>query len=139
MTVVATARANEAAVYSQEEETATPVVPVSVGDVLCTGGTTVPAKRLSKSGKTACGVVFHVDESGQHGWALALRSEGVQAWGEEVDIEAIPNTNENEALADFNGKGNTAAILAMEGSFPAVQKIDTDAGWYLPSAGSCAG
>lgn len=108
-------------------------VPVQLGDVLCADGSIEPAKKWAKSKKEPKGVVFYVDETGQHGWALVLRDKGNHTWGEEVDIEAIPNTN--EALADFNGKGNTEAILAMGGSYPAVQAIETAEGWYLPSAG----
>lgn len=110
-------------------------VPVQIGDVLCADGSIEPAKQWAKSKKEPKGVVFYVDETGQHGWALALRDKGNLTWGDEVDIEAIPNTNENDALADFNGKGNTEAILAMGGSYPAVQAIETAEGWYLPSAG----
>lgn len=117
------------------EEAASQALPVSIGDVLCDDGTTVPAKQWAKSGKTAAGVVFYVDETKRHGWALALRDKGNQRWGEEGDIDGIPNSNENEALADYNGKGNTAAILATGGSYPSVQSIETSAGWYLPSAG----
>lgn len=135
LTASATTKESRTNLYAQEEEATSKVSPVSVGDVLCEDGTTVPAKQWAKSGKKAKGVVFHVDESGQHGWAIALRDKGNHIWGEEGDIEGIPNSNENEALADFNGKGNTQAILAQGGSYPAVQAIETNEGWYLPSAG----
>lgn len=111
------------------------VVLVKVGDVLCLDGTVEPAKKWAKSKKAPKGVVFFVDSTGQHGWALALRDNGNLTWGTTVDIAAIPNLNANEALADFNGKQNTQAILAAEGDFPAVAVLETAQGWYLPSAG----
>lgn len=62
---------------------------------------------------------------------MALRDRGEHAWGDRVDIEAIPNTSENDTLADRNAKGNAVAIVDTGGIFPAVRAIKTDAGWSL--------
>lgn len=42
------------------------------GDVLCTDGSTVKAADYAGGSKTARGVVFYVDTTGQHGWAVKL-------------------------------------------------------------------
>ena len=56
------------AVFAQER--------VHVGDIYCTDNTTVSPENFATSGKTALGVVFFVDNSQQHGWALALNDAG---------------------------------------------------------------
>ena len=42
---------------------------VFVGDILCTDGSTVRVNEFAASGKTALGVVYYVDNSGQNGLA----------------------------------------------------------------------
>ena len=45
---------------------------VSIGDILCTDGSTVRPEQFASSGKTAEGVVFYVDASDSHGWVVSL-------------------------------------------------------------------
>lgn len=104
---------------------------MGVGDLLWSDCTTVPAKRMAKRGKAASGAEVRMDVSEQRGCAMALRDRGEHARGDRVDIEAIPNTSENDTLADLNGKGDTTAIVATGGSFPTVQAIKTGTGWLL--------
>ncbi len=45
---------------------------VSIGDILCTDGSTVRPEQFASSGKTAEGVVFYVDAADSHGWVVSL-------------------------------------------------------------------
>ena len=95
-------------------------------------------------GKTAKGVVFYVDQSGQHGWAVSV-TESQKMWcNTNVDISDLPNyTNWIPAISDFNGYENTQIILNTADantSFPAVDYVmglGSIGGhdWYLPAVG----
>lgn len=121
------------------------VPPVAVGDILCTDGTTVKPAAFAASGKTAQGVVFYVDTTGVHGWAVHLHDvEGDRQWGADntvgavTDIGSLPNVESSRAaIMDFNGYGNTLQIRnAGDASlYPAAWAVDFDNGWYLPAAG----
>ena len=45
---------------------------VSIGDILCTDGSTVKPEQFASSGKTAEGIVFFVDGENRLGWAVSL-------------------------------------------------------------------
>jgi hypothetical protein len=45
---------------------------ISIGDILCTDGSTVRPEQFASTGKTAEGVVFYVDASDSHGWVVSL-------------------------------------------------------------------
>ena len=121
------------------------VPPVAVGDILCTDGTTVKPAAFAASGKTAYGIVFHVDTTGAHGWAVHLHDvEGYKQWGAyntagaDSDIVSLSNIETaRAAITDFNGYGNTLQIRnAGDASvYPAAWSVDFDNGWYLPAAG----
>jgi len=107
---------------------------VSVGDILCTDNTTVKPTEFLSSGKTALGVVFHVDNSGLHGWAIHLENQGNKQWGNfGIDIPDLPNKGEN----DTAGYSNTQIIRAYgdASTYPAAWAVDFDNGWYLPAIG----
>ena len=53
---------------------------VNVGDILCKGDTIVSPADYDTLNATAIGVVFYVDDSGEHGWAVALEDAGSFAW-----------------------------------------------------------
>lgn len=116
---------------------------VAVGDILCTDGTFVkPSSWSLDLGKTAQGVVFYVDNSGEHGWAVHLNDQETSAaWtpsGQYVDIPTLDNyANAREAMMDLNGYGNTQTILAETdlSTCPAAHAVDYENGWYMPSAG----
>ena len=119
-----------------------------VGDILCTDGTIVKASNWP-CGKTAKGVVFYVDPSGRHGWAVSKVSQNDNIrWGSsqfsQHDIPDLYNfDNWRDAIRDFDGYSNTQKILAYSSvsstpsaSFPAVYAaVGYGDGWYLPSAG----
>lgn len=113
---------------------------VVIGDILCTDGSIEKPATFQSSGKTAMGVVFQVDRSGQHGWAVHLHDQGLEViWGG-CDME-IPNAPvcmyHRLAIRDTNGYLNTAAIRAAGGAsvFPAAYAVDFLHGWYLPASG----
>lgn len=116
---------------------------VSIGDILCTDETIVSRQEYPNSGKTALGIVFFIDVSDSHGWAVALKNQASSIqWSSEsyygYDLPSLPNyENARVAMHDLNGKDNTE-IIRNEGfsnAFPAAWAVDFDNGWYLPSAG----
>ena len=128
------------AVGAQASVTLTSELPkVTVGDILCTDNTFVhPADW--PCGKVAMGVVFYVDDSGQHGWAVSLQDEPAACiWGLllSLDIPTLTNyTSAFSTMGDLDGYQNTAGIRASgtAAQYPAVYQIDFDHGWYLPAA-----
>ncbi len=116
---------------------------VSIGDILCTDGSTVKPEQFAASGKTAEGIVFHVDANDAHGWAVALYDQASSInWNSSgfygYDITELPNyENARVAIHDLNGYHNTDIIRnqGFPSDFPAAWAVDFDNGWYLPSAG----
>ena len=114
---------------------------VSIGDILCTDGNTVSAEAFPTSGKTAEGIVFYIDETDSHGWAVSLHNQSTSIkWSVyyEYDVPDLPNiSNARNAMHDLDGYSNTGIIRAEGGSntFPAAWAVDYGNGWYLPSAG----
>lgn len=114
---------------------------VNIGDILCTDESIVTPQDFPSSGKTAWGIVFHVDATDTHGWAVALNNQSSSIkWCRyyEYDILNLPNiSNARNAMHDLDGHTNTGIIRAEGNSsiFPAAWAVDYDNGWYLPSAG----
>jgi len=113
---------------------------VTIGDILCTDSSFVKLSDWPDQNKTAMGVVFYVDSTGEHGWAVHLNDQGSNIrWSVLTsDIISLANyTTGRDASSDFDGFVNTQAIRAVGGAsvFPAAWLIDVDNGWYLPSAG----
>ena len=109
---------------------------VNVGDILCEGNKVVnPQDYDSKTGD-AIGVVFYVDDSGEHGCAVALQDEGLFTWGgygEDTDLENY--SRRGSAADDIDGMNNTKTILELKKSYPAFDAVSYLKGWYLPAAG----
>lgn len=112
---------------------------IAVGDILCTDNSFVKPSAWPVSGKTAKGIVFYIDSSGQHGWAAGLEFHSNLAWSTEtVDIPTLPNiTHWRDAICDFDGYSNTQKIRNFGNStkYPAAWAVDFEHGWYLPAAG----
>lgn len=113
---------------------------VEVGDILCTDSTFVhPADW--PCGKVAMGVVFYVDDTGEHGWAVNLQDEpNLLIWGLllALDIPTLTNyTSAFSTMGDVDGYQNTASIRASgtAAQYPAAHHVDYEHGWYLPAAG----
>lgn len=118
------------------------VPPVAVGDILCTDGTFAKPSAWPVAGKTAMGIVFYVDNTGEHGWAMHLNNENsdntMQWGGSGTDIATLNNFSLGKnALSDLDGYGNTQKIRAAGNAttYPAAWAMDFDNGWYLPAAG----
>ena len=109
-----------------------------VGDILCEDGSIIrPADW--PCGQTAKGIVFFVDSTQQHGWALALDNDGCVWFGSNgTTIPGITNyPSTREAIYDLDGYTNTQIIRSVgnASTFPAAYLVDFEHGWYLPAAG----
>lgn len=106
------------------------------GDILCTDGSTVKPSNWP-CGKTAKGIVFYVDASGQHGWAIGLNENQIKNWCNNQDMGNIPGlikyNNARDAIKDFNGSVNTQ-LISNPTTFPAAGYCIGQGG-YLPSIG----
>jgi len=129
------------AICSGEEVTLEAKIPhVEVGYILCTDNSFVKPADYASSGKVAKGVVFYVDNSGGHGWAIHLHDQasGMQWGGYGTDNPSLDNfTQANEAITDCDGLANTQLLRDAGDAtvYPAAWAVDYDNGWYLPAAG----
>ena len=116
---------------------------VHVGDILCTDSTFVHPQNWP-CGKVPKAVVFYVDTSGKHGWAVSLHDENSCAWATSFtgflesnipDLVDCPHAR--AAICDHNGYQNTYHIRNYNTAqyYPAAYAVDFEDGWYLPAAG----
>ena len=106
---------------------------VHVGDILCEGNHVTAA---ALAGNNAKAVVFYVDASGQHGWAVALHDSGEFAWGPNCYNSPLRDIKrQSPAAADLDGYKNTGVILGEREDHPAFNALDYENGWYLPAIG----
>lgn len=118
-----------------------PSPTVVVGDILCTDNSIVKPSAWPVAGKTAMGIVFYVDTTGEHGWAVHLQNQSTYArWtphGQFSDLPLYNYANARDAIADLNGYSNTQIIRSLGDAeqFPAAYEVDFDNGWYLPAVG----
>lgn len=109
---------------------------VQVGDILCEGDRVVSASDYDAANDVAVGVVFYVDESGQHGWAVSLDNVGQCSWGNYEEDTKLDNVTSNfRAARDMDGKAHTETILEENAGYPAFELMDFENGWYLPAVG----
>ena len=111
---------------------------VAVGDILCTDGSIMKPYHWP-CGKTAKGIVYYVDNSDLHGYAVSLTQSGPMKWSTSTnDVQQLPNYSHwRDAITDFNGYNNTQILRTgtTAATYPAVWAVDFNNGWYLPSAG----
>lgn len=109
------------------------------GDILCTDNTIVKADAWPVSGKVAKGIVFYVDNSGAHGWAVSLSSSSSLQWSTTANNTYGPTYSSwRDAIRDLGGAANTQRIKAASttsSSHPAAWNPNTAQGWYLPAIG----
>lgn len=107
-----------------------------VGDVLCEGGVIVSPANYEASGLLAEGVVFYVDATGLHGWAVALQDAGRFTWGPSGNDTPLANfSGKRQAIYDLDGYNNTAIVRNCGTNYPAFYAVDFENGWYLPAIG----
>lgn len=124
---------------------------IFVGDILCSDNTVVSAEEFSSSGRTAIGIVFYVDNSNQHGWALALNDSGsgAMSWGDDESLCYLNSYNSSPQQVRYDTIGavrcdsivNTAQRIgiALDTYSSAVAAATENGdGWYLPSIGQMA-
>lgn len=116
------------------------VPSIAVGDILCTDGSIVKSSDWPVAGKTSQGIVFYVDGTGEHGWAVHLQNQatGVQWGGYGTDIPTLTNYPQaRNAIMDLNGYANTQRIrmAGNASTYPAAYSVGFASGWYLPSVG----
>lgn len=116
-----------------------------VGDILCTSGVFVSPSEYENSGLEAMGVIFYVDATGQHGWAVALEDAGNFSWENRPGGTTCLNTplpdfeTVRSAVYDLDGLFNTQEVLnygaTMGRSYPIFEALDVADGWYVPTIG----
>ena len=124
----------------------------AVGDILCSDGSIVHRNDWPAPGKTPIGIVFYVDDSKWHGWAVSLTQTASMKWSTEsvfVNNQGVNATaNWNLAInhdAEWEGYANTQNIISHHtaATYPAAFAADGfsttfpapwSRGWYLPSA-----
>ena len=125
------------------------VSPIAIGDILCTDNSFVKPVDWTEAaamGKVALGIVFYVDNTGEHGWAVHLHnSTSTKKWTQSsyyADISLFNYPNAREAIKDLDGYNNTQRIRTASNNtqypadaYPAVYAVDFEHGWYLPAAG----
>ena len=109
------------------------------GDILCTDGSVVHPSDWP-CGKTARGVVFYVDDTGLHGWAVDLGQNvpSVQWSKEKLNVPGLTSYSTfMEAITDLDGYTNTQKIrlYGNDAKYPAAWAVDFNHGWYLPAIG----
>lgn len=108
--------------------------PVAPGDILCTDGSIVKP-NMWPCGKTALGVVFYVDGTQEHGWAMHLQEQGIgMAWGNSANLSNTNYATPRAALYDTSGYANTLAMRNNSMAYIA-GAVDFDNGWYIPAMG----
>ena len=109
---------------------------VAVGDILCTDGTIVKPAHWP-CGKTPKGIVFYVDDSHLHGYAVSLTQSGPMSWSSQNTLKINAYSHWRDAITDFNGYNNTQILRngTTAATYPAAWAVDFANGWYLPSAG----
>lgn len=115
---------------------------VHVGDLLCVQGTDTVAVHPDDYTGGAIGVVFYVDETGEHGWAIHphFQAQGIY-WSLWDDLpwgltgwESI-----RDAIYDLDGYDNTGFLRMASDSYhdlyPGAWVVDYEHGWYWPAVG----
>ena len=105
-----------------------------IGDILCEGDLIVSPANYNANTHTAIGVVFYVDNTGQHGWAIALEDAGGYAWGYN-DTPLTNYTGKRQAIYDLDGFENTRIVRQNSTNHPAFYAVDFENGWYVPAIG----
>ena len=106
-----------------------------IGDILCEGDLIVSPANYSANTHTAIGVVFYVDQTGQHGWAIALEDAGSYSWGNGDTPLINYSGGMRQIIYDMDGYENTRIVREHSTDHPAFYAVDFENGWYVPAIG----
>lgn len=115
---------------------------VRIGDILCVQENDTVIVHIEDYDSGAIGVVFYVDETGQHGWALhpEIQAQGIY-WSYENELPwgLTGWQSQREAVYDLDGYENTEFLRAASqndhNKYPGAWVVDYEHGWYWPSIG----
>ncbi len=115
---------------------------VKVGDILCVHEGDTITVHPSDYTSGVIGVVFYVDETGQHGWVLHPQVQAHQiywSYYEELPWGLTGWQSIRDAIYDLNGYENTGFIRAISqndhDAYPGAWVVDYEHGWYWPALG----
>ena len=115
---------------------------VSIGDILCVQGSDTLIVHPQDYTGGAFGVVFYVDETGQHGWALHPQIQAHQIyWSSMYELPwgLTGWLSIRDAIYDLDGYDNTGFMRAVSQNdhsrYPGAWAVDYEHGWYWPALG----
>ena len=115
---------------------------VSIGDILCVQGADTLIVHPQDYTGGAFGVVFYVDETGQHGWALHPQIQAHQIYWStmyELPWGLTGWLSIRDAIYDLDGYDNTGFMRAVSQNdhsrYPGAWAVDYEHGWYWPALG----
>lgn len=115
---------------------------VSIGDILCVQGNDTIIVHPQNYTEGAIGVVFYVDETGQHGWALHPQIQAHQiywSYMNELPWGLTGWQSIRDAIYDLDGYENTGFLRAASqydhSAYPGAWAVDYEHGWYWPALG----
>ena len=109
---------------------------IRIGDILCTDNTIEKPTDWPVAGKTAKAIVFYVDTSGQHGWAVHLEDQSkYDHWNHSGTYPVSQYNTGRAAMSDLNGFLNTQIISAISPSDAFGFGSLFSQLWYVPSLG----
>jgi hypothetical protein len=115
---------------------------IRVGDIMCVQGNDTVMVHPENYTSGGIGVVFYVDETGQHGWVIHRELQGHHIYWSSVNELPWGLTgwqSIREAIYDLDGYENTGFIRAASeydhSLYPCAWAVDYDHGWYWPALG----
>lgn len=115
---------------------------VRIGDILCTQGSDTITVHPENYTGGAIGVVFYVDETGQHGWVLHPQIQAHQIYWStmyELPWGLTGWLSIRDAIYDLDGYDNTGFMRAVSQNdhsrYPGAWAVDYENGWYWPALG----
>jgi hypothetical protein len=115
---------------------------VKIGDILCVQGSDTLIVSPHDYTGGGIGVVFYVDESGQHGWIIHPQIQAHQIyWSNMYELPwgLTGWQSIRDAIYDLDGYDNTGFLRAASqydhSRYPGAWAVDYEHGWYWPSLG----
>lgn len=118
---------------------------IEIGDILCTDGTIVRPEDYRRSGKTVEGIIFWIDDTGVHGWAVEPGESDLLCWGNSPSFSDVYSDIDREVFQDTTGKVACQTIFdtynlpsnpdACQALYEGVCRRKSFPTWYIPAAG----